>query len=123
MYFDDVTGKEIDNPDANGGLWVVDRSSRPVKVPLPFDHLGCARLCVNVCCAECCACGYCFFFVLCGVLCVWVLLLLCAVRSVERVGTASSLWSTDLTPTALLQCAVWRVPADHDRWTACGHAT
>jgi isopenicillin N synthase-like dioxygenase len=44
--FLDENGGEIQNPDPNGGLWVVDRDSNPVKVDIPKDCLG-------VQCGEC----------------------------------------------------------------------
>jgi len=46
MFFDDETGQEISNPDPNGGLWIVDRQSAPVKVNIPADHMA-------VQCGEC----------------------------------------------------------------------
>jgi isopenicillin N synthase-like dioxygenase len=44
--FLDEKGEEMQNPDPNGGLWVVDRDSNPVKVDIPKDCLG-------VQCGEC----------------------------------------------------------------------
>jgi len=46
LYLNDETGEKIKNPDSNGGLWVVDRGSSPVKVEIPADHMG-------VQCGEC----------------------------------------------------------------------
>lgn len=46
MFFDDDTGKIIDNPDPEGGLWIVDRSGGSIKVDIPDDELA-------VQCGEC----------------------------------------------------------------------
>jgi hypothetical protein len=50
MFVDDSSGAEIDNPDPNGGLYIVSRSSRgreiPVKVNIPKDELA-------IQCGEC----------------------------------------------------------------------
>jgi hypothetical protein len=35
MYFDDETGKIIENPDPKGGLWIVDRAGGSVRVSIP----------------------------------------------------------------------------------------
>ena len=40
MFFDDKTGQVVDNPDPDGGLWIVDRESSPVRVRIPADHLA-----------------------------------------------------------------------------------
>eukprot|EP00697_Spironema_sp_BW2_P017115 gnl/Spiro4/8678_TR4535_c0_g1_i1.p1 gnl/Spiro4/8678_TR4535_c0_g1~~gnl/Spiro4/8678_TR4535_c0_g1_i1.p1 ORF type:complete len:386 (+),score=57.22 gnl/Spiro4/8678_TR4535_c0_g1_i1:102-1160(+) len=46
MYFDDATGKRVQNPDPQGGLWIVDRNSGAVSVKIPEDELA-------IQCGEC----------------------------------------------------------------------
>jgi len=46
QYFNDDNGEKITNPDPQGGLWVVNRGSTPVKVTVPPDHMA-------VQCGEC----------------------------------------------------------------------
>jgi len=44
--FDDPVLQVIQNPDPNGGLWIVDRDSSAVNVKIPADHLA-------IQCGEC----------------------------------------------------------------------
>jgi isopenicillin N synthase-like dioxygenase len=46
QYFNDDTGEKITNPDPQGGLWVVNRGSTPVKISFPPDQMA-------VQCGEC----------------------------------------------------------------------
>lgn len=39
MFFDDATGEEIENPDPEGGLWIISRDSTPVHVAMPADEM------------------------------------------------------------------------------------
>jgi isopenicillin N synthase-like dioxygenase len=47
MYVNDETGEQIENPDPNAGLYVVDREGESVKVDIPAD-------CMAVQLGECC---------------------------------------------------------------------
>eukprot|EP00698_Gefionella_okellyi_P004848 TRINITY_DN14482_c0_g1_i1.p1 TRINITY_DN14482_c0_g1~~TRINITY_DN14482_c0_g1_i1.p1 ORF type:complete len:389 (+),score=91.79 TRINITY_DN14482_c0_g1_i1:59-1225(+) len=40
MFFNDVTGAPMDNPDPNGGLWIVNRSGGSVRVHIPEDDIA-----------------------------------------------------------------------------------
>lgn len=46
MFFDDDTGTPIDNPDKDGGLWIVDRVGGNKRVHIPHDRLA-------IQCGEC----------------------------------------------------------------------
>ncbi|KNC78119.1 hypothetical protein SARC_09437 [Sphaeroforma arctica JP610] len=46
LFFNDVTGEVIPNPDPNGGLYIVNRAGGTIKARIPADNLG-------VQCGEC----------------------------------------------------------------------
>ena len=46
MFFNDQTGERIENPDPNGGLWIVQRGGDSIRVHIPEDNLA-------IQCGEC----------------------------------------------------------------------
>ena len=40
LFYDDLTGKEIENPDPYGGLWIIDRNGGQKKVNIPKDDMA-----------------------------------------------------------------------------------